>query len=68
MVWRSRGRVTGITGREPPRPESIIDSAQATELALSPDELARLDAGWPRAGLAWGVRLALCPQTRTWRV
>jgi aryl-alcohol dehydrogenase-like predicted oxidoreductase len=25
------------------RPESIIDSAQAPELALSPDELARLD-------------------------
>jgi aryl-alcohol dehydrogenase-like predicted oxidoreductase len=27
------------------RPESIIDSAQAPELALAPDELARLDAG-----------------------
>jgi aryl-alcohol dehydrogenase-like predicted oxidoreductase len=27
------------------RPESIIDSAQAPELVLSPDELARLDAG-----------------------
>jgi len=27
------------------RPESVIDSAQAPELALTPDELARLDAG-----------------------